>query len=262
MTTLLSLNVWGGKLFDPLMAYVEDVSSHVDIFCFQEVLSTVSDRQYDQSGKWRIDLLSQMSIVLPEFVGYYAPAIDCFFETQNYNRCYFSYGLATFVHKDIPILCAGDVVVSGNRGLPISQDEFLNHQTQRNLQYVIIGDGHEPETMIANFHGLWTGKGKQDTPQRIAQSQNVIRFLDQSGGKKILCGDFNLRPNTQSFQLLAHGMRNLVKEYQIYTTRSSYYDKCAKEPYADYILTSSVEIEKFLVDPTEVSDHLALLLQF
>ena len=43
---LLSLNVWGGerKVFDKLINYVEKMGGEggVDIFCFQEVYSTVS----------------------------------------------------------------------------------------------------------------------------------------------------------------------------------------------------------------------------
>jgi endonuclease/exonuclease/phosphatase family metal-dependent hydrolase len=57
-------------------------------------------------------------------------------------------------------------------------------------------------------------------------------------------------------------MRNLIREYGITSTRSSLY---ATSPvmYADYALTTpGVKVNEFKVLPDEVSDHLALLLDF
>jgi endonuclease/exonuclease/phosphatase (EEP) superfamily protein YafD len=60
--------------------------------------------------------------------------------------------------------------------------------------------GDTPVTVV-NFHGLWNGKGKTDTPDRIAQSQNILRFLEGVDGEIILCGDFNLLPDTESLRM-------------------------------------------------------------
>jgi endonuclease/exonuclease/phosphatase family metal-dependent hydrolase len=53
---------------------------------------------------------------------------------------------------------------------------------------------------------------------------------------KILCGDFNLRPETKSMARVKAGMRDLIDEFNITSTRTALYDK--PERYADYIFTS------------------------
>jgi endonuclease/exonuclease/phosphatase family metal-dependent hydrolase len=78
---------------------------------------------------------------------------------------------------------------------------------------------------------------------------------------RILCGDFNLLPNTDSLTILEQGMRNLIKEYPVTSTRSRFYEKPDK--FADYILVSpEVVVEDFQVLDEAVSDHLPLLLEF
>jgi endonuclease/exonuclease/phosphatase family metal-dependent hydrolase len=103
--------------------------------------------------------------------------------------------------------------------------------------------------------------GKSDSPERIAQSQKIRNFLDSIDKPKILCGDFNLRPDTESMKILEKGMNNLIQIYDITSTRTSLYDK--EEKFADYVLTSpDVVIKAFQKLFHEVSDHAPLLLEF
>ena len=56
------------------------------------------------------------------------------------------------------------------------------------------------------------------------------------------------------------GLRNLVKEYGIISTRTSFYEKEGKM--ADYALVSpELNVLDFRVLPDEVSDHAALYLE-
>lgn len=111
------------------------------------------------------------------------------------------------------------------------------------------------------MHGLWNGKGKTDTAERILQSQEIKSFMDSVDGEKVLCGDFNLLPGTESVKILEDGMKNLIKEYDVGSTRTSLYTK--PEKHADYIFTSpDLNVVDFKVLPNEVSDHSALYLEF
>lgn len=84
--------------------------------------------------------------------------------------------------------------------------------------------------------------------------------MEEFRGEKILLGDFNLNPDTQSFSLLANGMRNLIQEYGITSTRSSHYTKDNK--LADYTLvTPGINVAQFTVPTLEVSDHLPMILE-
>jgi len=59
-------------------------------------------------------------------------------------------------------------------------------------------------------------------------------------------------------------MRNLIKDYDITSTRSKLYTKHKKPVlFADYIFTSpEIEVRDFKVLPDVVSDHLPLLLDY
>ena len=72
---------------------------------------------------------------------------------------------------------------------------------------------------------------------------------------------FNLKPDTESIQIIENGMNNLITQYDITSTRSNWYTK--EERFADYIFTSpEIIIKTFEVLPDVVSDHLPLFLEF
>ena len=55
-------------------------------------------------------------------------------------------------------------------------------------------------------------------------------------------------------------MKNLIKEYNIQSTRTSLYEK--SEKFADYVFVSpEIVVKDFKLLPDEVSDHLALFLE-
>jgi endonuclease/exonuclease/phosphatase family metal-dependent hydrolase len=82
--------------------------------------------------------------------------------------------------------------------------------------------------------------------------------MDRFQNDKLLIGDYNLNPDTESLKKLEeHGLVNLISAHGVTSTRSSHYTKEGK--YADYALLSpTVQVEKFEVLADEVSDHLPL----
>jgi endonuclease/exonuclease/phosphatase family metal-dependent hydrolase len=103
--------------------------------------------------------------------------------------------------------------------------------------------------------------GKTDSLERIARSQKIREFMDTVRAPKILCGDFNLRPDTESVKILEMGMSNLIQMNNIVSTRTPLYEK--DEKFANYIFTSpEITVVSFKVLNDEVSDHSPLLLEF
>lgn len=51
---LVSLNIWGGKVFAPLMDFVKHSAEDVDIYCFQEVFHSVSGVIESHGGRVNI----------------------------------------------------------------------------------------------------------------------------------------------------------------------------------------------------------------
>ena len=155
------------KCFPLLMDYIEERADTTNIFCFQEMLSTTSDQHWLNDGQ-RLNLFSDLSEVLPHFIGLFAPARDWYGITSQKQEYHYSAGLAMFVHASTRVIQSGDIFVFRNRiHHDADYDDNQNKSAPRNLQYVITRDCEGAQTLIANFHGIWNGKGKTDTPERM-----------------------------------------------------------------------------------------------
>ncbi len=252
---IITLNTWGGLAGkEKLLAFFEQYRNTIDVFCLQEIWAApypdlkgqkIAQRELDQEnimtqGK------QEIASVLSHHYAYFRPH-------------YFDhYGLLVFARKDIKFFDEGEVFVYKHKGY-IPTGDVGNHA--RNIQYLTLGIDGKKITII-NFHGLWNGKGKKDCTERIEQSQKIASFLRSLKGEIVFCGDFNLLPDTLSMAILEKcGLRNLIKECAITSTRTSFYEKPDK--FADYILVSKgIVVKNFKVLPEEVSDHSPLLIEF
>jgi len=242
-------------VFDPLMDFVSNSAEDTDIFCFQEVFDTPTLRK-NVDDFYRANLFSELKRVLPEHDGYFAPSEEGYGFVGPVDFP-IQWGVAMFVKRPIEIVRTGDTYIFGSYNSRWNG----NSSSSRNLQYVCLNVDGQDYT-LAHFHGLWKKDcGKDDLEERIEQSHRVKEFLDRSTGKKVLCGDFNLSPETESLAILEEGLINLIKVQGITTTRSSYYPK--PDRFADYVLVSpDVNVKQFEVPQIEVSDHLPLFLDF
>ena len=119
---------------------------------------------------------------------------------------------------------------------------------------------------ILNVHGVAQPGDKLDNPKRIKQSREIIDFMAKIDGPKIIGGDFNLELMTESVAMFEkNGYRNLIKEFNIKTTRNRLiwerYPE-SKQYFADYVFVNpEVKIKNFEVPQNEISDHLPLILE-
>lgn len=239
---LITLNIWGGHVREPLHRFI---ASHqdVDIFCFQEVYHNAKEMISIEDRKVSLNIFSELQALLPSHNSYFRPVVDNI------------YGISIFIKKDLLVIDEGYYVIHHNPDYPGKGPAH-----SRILQWLRFR-ADKDEYAVLNVHGLWNGKGKTDTAERLAQSNRIKTFMDSITTHKILCGDFNLKPDTESLRLLAKDMHNLIDHYQIKSTRTSYYSK--EERYADYVFTSKdIPVNKFEVLQDEVSDHAPLLLDF
>lgn len=242
---LITLNAWGGRMRDEINAFVTKTSA--DIYCFQEVYHKAQGKDTIFLDNTDFDHLSYLKAHMQGYECLYHPHLGDW------------WGLAMFIKKGIPIIDSGEVYVHKEKGW--NYDLEVQGYTAKNLQYATIETEHGLRTVI-NFHGLWNGQGKDDSHERVVQSQNIVAFLKTLKNEYVLAGDFNLNPTTQSMNLLeAHGLRNLIKEYGYTSTRTPLYEKGGK--FADYVLVSGgIETLDFTVLPDVVSDHSPLLFEF
>ncbi len=96
---IISLNIWGGAAFEPLMQFIKESAPTTDIFCFQEILDgPASARLVYHITNGRPPILQDIASALSDFTKYVAPAQEGFGGVSD-----ISYGLATFVKNGIKV---------------------------------------------------------------------------------------------------------------------------------------------------------------
>ena len=191
---IISLNTWGGRAGkEGLLAFFKRHAATTDVFCLQEVWSAPHEHLDGvEAGGWKINHdeimvygLQEISEALADFEALFHPHFGD------------NYGLMMLMNKKWRIQKSGELFVYLQKGHYPTDGDIGNHA--RNIQYVTFETGEGTRTVI-NFHGLWNGKGKNDSPERIEQSEKILEFTKSLNHPFVLCGDFNLKPDTQSLQ--------------------------------------------------------------
>jgi len=250
---LVTLNCWGGRAAGPLFDFFSRMRDGVDVFCLQEIFDAdqaVLDRKHPEFVLVG-DLFRRIGGILDGHEGHFA-------RFEDPNRM----STALFVRKSVPIHDIWEEVVYVPE---VPNEKGRAIISSRKVHCARLGLGTR-ELLALNLHGLWVDGPKTDTPERLEQSRCVRAVMDAHEGPKVVCGDFNLLPETESVRILDDGHRNLVREYGVPSTRTPlyrHYDAPAEPNYADYVIVSrDLEVEDFRVLPDEVSDHAALCATF
>jgi endonuclease/exonuclease/phosphatase family metal-dependent hydrolase len=251
---LVSFNTWGGTIYESLMDYIGKLSEDTDIFCFQEIFSALPGAPVVSSGA-RMFLFEELSALLKDFTGFF----DLSSEGCDFNgplAAPVSYGLAVFIRHGLE-------VKSRNIKLIATTNQQIDRLVKAQI-FTLVCAGMFLD--VINFHGIAKPGDKLDTEERINQSKKLAEAWRSLGSmSKILCGDFNLMPQTQSVKILQDCGRNLIREFNIQNTRNkiSWTRFNNKQNFADYCFVSSgVKVKNFQVPYTEASDHLAMVLEF
>lgn len=262
----MCLNGWGGKLHDRLLPYLK--SNTPDVLCLQEVVHSpqtnkdwLTYRDGDHILPQRANFFRDVSLALPDHLALFCPAAQGVLwddEVQVPSQ----WGLATFVRRTYPMT----EQVQGFVHKTYSPFGYGSHPRSRNAHGIKLFDYKGNRSVaILHMHGLRDLKGKMDTPERIIQAQNLVSLtnvLTRERDPLIVCGDFNVEPDSETFAILAEaGLKDLVTTQTTRGTRTSYYKKSNK--HADYMLVNEyVNVKQFeVVYSPEVSDHCPLVLE-
>ena len=249
---LITLNLWGGRMGDKLPDFFRS-HSDVDIWCFQEVFKKV-ENMVERRFRVKVegvevdhDLYGKIQ---QQLGGYEGRFCECRQE---------AYGIAAFVRKDIEIMERGEMLVARGDWEDTEYQSHLDHH--RKIQWLELKVG-DKKMLLVNAHLSHRPEGKRDSEKRLKQSKIIVDFLAMFDVPKVLVGDFNLMPDTESIRMIeSAGMRNLVKEYGVVSTRTELYKKELR--FADYIFVSpEIKVNDFKVLPDVVSDHNPLLIDF
>jgi len=218
---------YGRNDFSGILKFIKE-NIDIDIFCFQEIKNEIK---------------IEIENLLKDF-----NSINISKELEDST----SFNLETFVNKKYENF---KFEILENNNLHTAPAIFLE-----------IDSGNS-KWNILNFHGSHLPANKLDSEDRLSASQRIIEYLKKKTGRKIIGGDFNLLPNTESIIIFEqNGYKNLIKDFNIQTTRNENAWKLYpnnKQLYADYVFVSKdVEVKNFTVISNEISDHLPMLLEF
>src|SRR3989344_5857958 len=257
---VIFLNIWGGQVFEPFMQFIKESANSTDFFCFQEMLDSPNPGLTPWKG--RTDIRKKLREALPEFQEYYAPSHNILDKngTPDPN---ISVGVGIFTKKGIKIKSQGRMHVQGD---PSGASHDDRQGAPHYFQYVMFEHDKKPYT-LCNMHGTAYPGDKLDTEERLEQSKRIVDFLSQEKGEKILGGDFNLFPKTESIGMIKKtGLKDLVQEFGIKTTRSELNYKRYPDNiqyFSDYVFVSpGIQVTNFEVPQLNISDHLPLVLEF
>ncbi len=246
---LITLNTWAGRVKGPFEAFLKAKAGDADIFCFQEIYNDLDEEKQvniDDKGRNK-HILKEITEILTDYDVYFCPVVENV------------YGIAIFLKKGFEVVASGEVMLYENPNFTSFEDP---EDHNRKMQWVHIKNGTK-DVIIMNVHGTWDPKTKKtDTPDRIEQSKAIIDFIKTTGSiPKILVGDFNLLPSTESIKMLEGHFTNLITKYNIPSTRTELYKGDLK--HADYVFVSDeILVESFEALPDVVSDHVPLALGF
>ncbi len=262
---IMCLNGWGGKLYQDLLPFVE--SAAPDILCLQEVVHTPAStkdwltyRDGDHILPQRANFFRDVSMALPNHMAVFCPAAQGILWDDD-QQVLSQWGLATFVHKSIPIIGQAQGFVHKTYS-PVG---YGDHPRSRSAHGVRVYDYAASRAIsVTHMHGLRDLRGKLDTPDRADQAHKLLdlsRQVSEPDDVVVICGDFNVEPDSETLSILSGaGLSELVTGQNFSSTRNSHYKKPGK--FADYMLINDTEaVQEFdvLYEP-EVSDHCPLVL--
>jgi len=258
---IISFNIWGGTMGQPLFDFLKQHAKDTDVFCFQEVFQAGVDAPA-MSSEARMYLLDELQEILPDFRYYF----DIKSSGHDYEKLVpwkLDFGKAIFVQKTHDVVAHGWEVYMNTAG-------YINTAPQEGLVGVQSVSIQKDQGLlhIVHVHGISKPGQKLDTPERLHQSQSMVKYIGAlPKGDIVLCGDFNLMPNTESIRIVEKsGLRNLITEYNITNTRNEVswakFKGQELQHFADYTFVSpSIKVINFEVPYNEISDHLPMIIE-
>ncbi|MEM7801293.1 MAG: endonuclease/exonuclease/phosphatase family protein, partial [Chloroflexota bacterium] len=256
---IMSLNGWGGKLYDHLLPYLN--KNTPDILCLQEVVHTPTANKdwltYRDGGQvlpQRANFFRDIALALPNHVAIFCPAAQGILWDGD-RQVPSQWGLATFVRKSFPIIAQVQDFVHKT----YAPHGYGQHPRSRSAHAVRVFDYEKSRSVcVGHMHGLRDLRGKIDTPERKAQAHkflSIVRHIVEDDDQLVVCGDFNVEPQSETLAILSQaGLTDLVTTRTTKGTRTSHYKKPGR--YADYMLVNrhvNVLAFKVVFEP-EVSD--------
>lgn len=239
---IIQLNTWGGRLGKQIIELL--LREEADIVCLQEAI---------------------------EMPGGYSFLFEDLEEIKihtNYQHCFFS---PQFGYKIMKREARSGLAIMSNLPFLETYETFTRLQYINNfdlldtdynircLQHVKVAYKGQ-NINILNHHGHHIQEHKKGDEETQRQCKMIVDYIQKLQEPVVLCGDFNLTPDSKSIEQINNILINQVKKHDVLTTRTPL---THKSEVCDYIFTSpKIKVTNFQVLDDVVSDHKALLVEF
>jgi len=240
---IIQLNIWQGKLGEQIIAFLR--AEKPDFVCMQEVNDLKG-----RSGYKFFATLEEIKTGAGFSETVMSPTLS-----SRYMERELDYGNATL--SQWPIVATATVFTRGvyKRRFDVETGDG----NVRNLQIVTV-DIKGKKLHILNHHGHHVPDTKAGNSETLRQMMLIAAEIDKIDGPLILCGDFNLTPDTKSISVLNKKLTNLSLVHKLQETGTVLSNIHAT---VDYIFVNDlVKVRHFKMSDEVVSDHKALILEF
>ena len=238
----MTLNVWQGRLERVLLRHLETLD--IDFACMQEAVD------YSSRSGGLVSSFEKIGKSMQLDQQFFSPLTSMKLGNSDIK-------FGNVIYSKYPFSAADTIFTRGayKDSFDFDKDDY-NVRAFQHVKILINGKSLH----LINYHGhhIEAHKlGDEETLRQVGQIMEYIRYLE---GAIIVCGDFNLAPESQSIKMLSERLTNLSVSNSLQTTRSSL---TYKKEVCDYIFVNdSVFVRNFIMDGTIISDHNALLLEF
>lgn len=239
---LIQVNIWCGKLGYPLIDFLNE--EQPDIVCMQEVSNLPG-----HAGP----LFTTLDEIMAKTNFTHVASAPVF--AYRFMKRMYHFGNA--IVSNLPFQDTNVIFTKGSylEDFDITEDDI----NIRNFQDVSIKIGKKT-LHILNHHGHFVGDSKYGNAETLRQMKILADHIGGLYEPTILCGDFNLAPNSPSIALINDRLTNLPIKYGVSNTYSQLH---AFNIVCDYIFVSKdIKVQDFKVSEKLVSDHKALILEF
>ncbi len=237
---ILQLNIWGGKLGKQVIELIQ--KEKPDVVCLQEAIVLPHEGEL---------LFTQYTVIQQETGfehAFFSPAFG--FTLMNHQADF-----GNVIMSRVPFTQSTAVFTRGDYNP--THDLVDGDYNMRNLQHVAIDNGGKP-LHILNHHGHHIRQHKNGDDETMRQCGIIADYIKNLEGEVVLCGDFNLAPESESVAKLNAILTNHCLEAGSTTTRTPL---THKTEVCDYIFTTpSLQTSGFAVLPDIASDHAALVI--
>ncbi len=240
---IIQLNIWGGKLGEQIIDFLQ--AEKPDFVCMQEV--------NDLKGQAGYKFFATL-----EEIKTGAGFSDSFMSaaySSRYMERELEYGNA--ILSKLPMLNSKTIFTCGRykRNFDITQEDG----NIRNLQLVEVEIG-DARLHILNHHGYHINNSKSGNSETLRQMRLIADTIDSIDGPIIMCGDFNLAPDSQSIGIINDRLTNLSIAHKL---KCTYTQLSAVDKVCDYIFVNEqIKVRDFVMSEEILSDHKALVMEF